>query len=51
MFEPGLRQHIRNAIGYGATAAEIMEVIELASGIGVEAFALALPALDQAGGA
>ena len=51
MFEPGLRQHIRNAIGYGATAAEIMEVIELASGIGVEAFALALPALDRAGGA
>ena len=45
MFEPGLRQHIRNAIGYGATAGELMEVIELASGIGVEAFALALPAL------
>jgi alkylhydroperoxidase/carboxymuconolactone decarboxylase family protein YurZ len=44
-FESGLRQHIRNAIGYGATAAEIMEVIELASGIGVEAFALGLPAL------
>jgi alkylhydroperoxidase/carboxymuconolactone decarboxylase family protein YurZ len=51
MFEPGLRQHIRNAIGYGATGAEIMEVIELASGIGVEAFALALPALDDAAGA
>jgi alkylhydroperoxidase/carboxymuconolactone decarboxylase family protein YurZ len=48
MFEPGLRQHIRNAIGYGATAGEIMEVIELASGIGVEAFALALPALGEA---
>lgn len=41
MFEPGLRQHIRNAIGYGATREEIMEVFELASGIGVEAFALA----------
>jgi alkylhydroperoxidase/carboxymuconolactone decarboxylase family protein YurZ len=49
MFEPGLRQHIRNALGYGATAGEIMEVIELASGIGVEAFAIALPALGDDG--
>jgi alkylhydroperoxidase/carboxymuconolactone decarboxylase family protein YurZ len=45
MFIPGLRQHIANALGYGATAAELMEVLELASGIGVESFALALPAL------
>jgi alkylhydroperoxidase/carboxymuconolactone decarboxylase family protein YurZ len=53
MFGPGLRQHIRNALAYGATAAEIMEVFELASGIGVEAFSLALPALvaaDKTGG-
>ena len=49
MFGPGLRQHIRNALAYGATAAELMEVFELASGIGVEAFSLALPALVAAG--
>ena len=48
MFTPGLRQHIANALGYGATAEELMEVFELASGIGVESFALALPALAQA---
>jgi alkylhydroperoxidase/carboxymuconolactone decarboxylase family protein YurZ len=48
MFAPGLRQHIANALGYGATAEELMEVFELASGIGVESFALALPALAQA---
>jgi len=48
MFAPGLRQHIANAIRYGATAAELMEVFELASGIGVESFALALPALAEA---
>jgi alkylhydroperoxidase/carboxymuconolactone decarboxylase family protein YurZ len=48
MFVPGLRQHIANAIRYGATAAELMEVFELASGIGVESFALALPALAEA---
>jgi alkylhydroperoxidase/carboxymuconolactone decarboxylase family protein YurZ len=48
MFAPGLRQHIANALRYGATAAELMEVFELASGIGVESFALALPALAEA---
>jgi alkylhydroperoxidase/carboxymuconolactone decarboxylase family protein YurZ len=50
MYEPGLRQHIRNALALGATGPEVMEVLELASGIGVEAFALAAPALvDEAG--
>jgi alkylhydroperoxidase/carboxymuconolactone decarboxylase family protein YurZ len=48
MFGVGLRQHIANAIRYGATAQELMEVFELASGIGVESFALALPALREA---
>jgi alkylhydroperoxidase/carboxymuconolactone decarboxylase family protein YurZ len=48
MFAPGLRQHVANAIRYGATSAELMEVFELASGIGVESFALALPALAEA---
>jgi alkylhydroperoxidase/carboxymuconolactone decarboxylase family protein YurZ len=45
MFEPGLRQHIRNALAYGATKEQIMEVFELASGIGAKAFALGAPAL------
>ncbi len=48
MFAPGLRQHIANAIRYGATKEELMEVFELASGIGVESFALALPTLREA---
>jgi len=48
MFVPGLRQHVANALRHGATAAELMEVFELASGIGVESFALALPALAEA---
>jgi alkylhydroperoxidase/carboxymuconolactone decarboxylase family protein YurZ len=48
MFEPGLRQHIRNALAYGATKEEIMEVFELASGIGAKSFALAAPALREA---
>jgi alkylhydroperoxidase/carboxymuconolactone decarboxylase family protein YurZ len=48
MFEPGLRQHIRNAIAYGASKEEIMEVFELASGVGLGAFALGAPALQAA---
>ena len=51
MFEPGLRQHIRNAIAYGATREEIMEVFELASGIGAKSFALGAPALREETGA
>jgi alkylhydroperoxidase/carboxymuconolactone decarboxylase family protein YurZ len=47
MFEPGLRQHVRNALALGATAEEIMEVFELASGIGAKAFALGAPALRE----
>jgi alkylhydroperoxidase/carboxymuconolactone decarboxylase family protein YurZ len=43
MYEPGLRQHIRNAIAHGATGPEVMEVLELAAGIGVDALTLALP--------
>ena len=45
MFEPGLRVHIRNALALRRHAAEIMEVFELASGIGAKAFALGAPAL------
>ena len=45
LYEPGLRQHIRNALGYGATREEIMQVIELASLIGVHSCAVGVPIL------
>jgi alkylhydroperoxidase/carboxymuconolactone decarboxylase family protein YurZ len=45
MYVPGLRQHIENAIGYGATAGEIMEVFELASTLGIKACTLGVPIL------
>ena len=48
MFEPGLRQHIRNALALGATKEEIMEVFELASVIGAQAWAVAGPPLHEA---
>jgi alkylhydroperoxidase/carboxymuconolactone decarboxylase family protein YurZ len=45
MFAPGLRQHIRNALGYGATREEIMEVFELVSTLGAQACELGVPIL------
>ena len=43
MYIPGLCQHIENALGYGATPAEVMEVFELASTIGIHGYLAALP--------
>lgn len=45
LYEPGLRQHIRNALGYGATKAEIMEVLELTSVLGIHTCTLGVPVL------
>ena len=43
MYVPGLRQHIENALGHGATPAEVMEVFELASTIGIHGYLVGLP--------
>ena len=45
---PGLELHMRNALGYGATPLEIMEVIQIASVLGAHAFEFAMPALREA---
>jgi alkylhydroperoxidase/carboxymuconolactone decarboxylase family protein YurZ len=36
LFDPGLRVHIRNALSYGATIAEILEVLKLTSLMGIQ---------------
>ena len=51
LYEPGLRAHIRNALGLGATREEIMEVIELVSVIGIHACAVGVPILVEELGA
>jgi alkylhydroperoxidase/carboxymuconolactone decarboxylase family protein YurZ len=51
LYEPGLRQHIRNALHYGATREEIMEVIELVSVIGIHSCAVGVPILLEELGA
>jgi alkylhydroperoxidase/carboxymuconolactone decarboxylase family protein YurZ len=45
LYEPGLRQHIRNAMKYGATKEEIMEVLELTSVLGIHTCTLGVPVL------
>ena len=47
MFEAGLRLHIRNALGYGATSEEIMEVLQLTSVLGVHTVSMGVPALVE----
>jgi alkylhydroperoxidase/carboxymuconolactone decarboxylase family protein YurZ len=48
LYLPGLKLHMRNAIGYGATAHEIMEVLEIVSAIGIHGAAVAAPILEEA---
>jgi len=47
LYEPGLRQHIRNALKYGATREEIMEVLELVSVLGIHACTMGVPVLME----
>ncbi|VVD33446.1 carboxymuconolactone decarboxylase family protein [Paraburkholderia dioscoreae] len=47
-YVPGTHVHIENALKYGATPAEILEVMQLASTMGIASFELALPiVLDE----
>lgn len=47
LYEPGLRQHTRNALKLGATAEEIMEVLELVAAIGIHSCTLGVPILRE----
>lgn len=47
MYIPGLKQHIENALGYGATPGEIMEVFELAAPLGIHTHTVAMPILAE----
>jgi alkylhydroperoxidase/carboxymuconolactone decarboxylase family protein YurZ len=45
LYEPGLGQHIKNALKYGATKEEIMEVFELTSVLGIHTITMGVPVL------
>jgi alkylhydroperoxidase/carboxymuconolactone decarboxylase family protein YurZ len=47
LYVKGLKLHIENAVGYGATAQEILEVMEIASVLGVHAVTAAAPILAE----
>ncbi|WP_244138400.1 hypothetical protein [Burkholderia stabilis] len=43
LFEPGVRIHTRNALRYGATAAQVLQVMQLVSCVGMQSFLLGAP--------
>ena len=46
-YEPGLRMHIQNALRYGATKEQILEVFQLAGLLGTEGYVLGMKALAR----
>ncbi|PMD35698.1 Metallo-hydrolase/oxidoreductase [Hyaloscypha variabilis F] len=47
LYQPGLKLHMRNALGYGATPEEIMEVLEIATLLSIHTLEVATPVLEQ----
>ena len=45
LYEPGLRIHYRNALKYGATKEELMEVLQLTSVLGMHTCTMGVPVL------
>jgi len=45
LYAPGTHIHMRNALGYGATREEIMEVLQLTAVLGIHTMSLGVPAL------
>ena len=50
LYRVGLKLHIENALGYGATPQEILEIMEIASTIGMHTVTTAAPILRELGG-
>jgi alkylhydroperoxidase/carboxymuconolactone decarboxylase family protein YurZ len=50
LYAVGLRLHIENALGYGATPAQILDVMETASLIGIKSVLVGVPLLREAPG-
>ena len=48
LYEPGVRNHIRRALGHGASREEISEVLQLASAIAIHTCTYGIPALVDA---
>lgn len=46
-YEPGMRMHIQNALRYGATRDQILEVFQLAALLGTEGYVLGIKAMTD----
>ncbi len=47
LYQPGIRNHVKSALAHGATAAEVMEVLELVSVLGIHSCTEGVPLLMQ----
>ncbi|KAE8447523.1 hypothetical protein EG329_010653 [Mollisiaceae sp. DMI_Dod_QoI] len=47
LYQPGLKLHMKNVLGYGGTPEEIMEVLELATLLSLHTLELAAPILEE----
>ena len=47
LHEPGMRLHVRRAIELGATPAELMEVLQLSSALGIHTCSIGVPILTE----
>jgi alkylhydroperoxidase/carboxymuconolactone decarboxylase family protein YurZ len=47
LYVPGTKLHIRNALNHGATAEQVLEVMEIASVIGIHAVTTTIPILNE----
>lgn len=47
MYTPGVRRHIQTALELGATAAEVLEVLKLATLVGIHACNIGVPILVE----
>jgi alkylhydroperoxidase/carboxymuconolactone decarboxylase family protein YurZ len=50
LYVPGLKLHLRNALGHGASVAEILEMFEIASVVGIHAATVGAPILAELAG-
>jgi alkylhydroperoxidase/carboxymuconolactone decarboxylase family protein YurZ len=47
LYVPGLKLHMKNALGYGATPQQILEVLEIATLLGLHTAHVASPIIEE----
>ncbi len=47
LYVPGLKLHMKNALGYGATPKQLLEVLEIATLLGLHTAHVASPIIEE----